>query len=284
MAGPELRHKPLDQCLNAADPLSPSAANGAQVAVTDEAWAQLLAMKGARQSLPGTVASSGEAQAFALYGHLVKSDADSMVIAQIGQSLDGRIATEQGDAQDISGVDGLTHLHRLRALVDAVVIGVKTALHDDPQLTVRLAKGDNPAKVVIDPHGRLPNDARLLQDSSARRIVIQSVDKPRPDGVESILLPSDDWISPRAILDALKDRGLSRVLVEGGGITIARFLEAGLLDRLHVAIAPLLIGSGPQSLTTSPVGTLAQARRPRTDIYNLGSDMLFDCVMQSPVE
>ncbi|WP_341367955.1 RibD family protein [Yoonia sp. BS5-3] len=223
--------------------------------------------------------SVGETQALALYGALLQPTETPQVFAQIGQSLDGRVATETGDAQDISGQDGLAHLHRLRALADAVVIGVKTALHDDPQLTVRLADGTSPARVVIDPDGRLPNDARLLTCTDARRIIIQATDTKRPAGVEVITLPRAPWIAPDDILAALKKLGFRRILIEGGGITIAQFLEAGLLDRLHVAVAPLLIGSGPQSLTTSPVGTLAAARRPQTDIYNLGSDILFDCAL-----
>ncbi|WP_232204246.1 RibD family protein [Roseobacter sp. CCS2] len=227
--------------------------------------------------------TEGEAQALALYGALAQPTATCQVFAQIGQSLDGRIATETGDAQDVSGEDGLAHLHRLRALADAVVIGVKTALHDDPQLTVRLADGTSPARVVIDPDGRLPNDARLLTDTSARRIVIQAVAKERPAGVEAITLSRASWIAPEDILGALQERGFKSILIEGGGITITQFLEADLLNRLHLAIAPLLIGSGPQSLTTAPIGTLAEARRPKTDVYNLGSDVLFDCAL-SPAD
>lgn len=223
--------------------------------------------------------SPGEERALAIYGPLADGTAECLVFAQIGQSLDGRIATEAGDAKNISGPDGLAHLHRLRALADAVVIGVKTALHDDPQLTVRLTDGDSPARVVIDPDGRLPNSARLLHDGTVRRIVIQAVDRPRPDGVETITLARSDWISPVDILASLKALGFRRIMIEGGGVTIAQFLEAGLLDRLHVTIAPLLIGSGPQSLSTSPVGTLAAARRPDTKVYNLGSDILFDCAL-----
>ncbi len=234
-------------------------------------------MKSGTNALSATDWTPGEAQALALYGPLVAPRDTPFVVAQIGQSLDGRVATETGDAQDISGQDGLTHLHRLRALVDAVVIGVGTAVHDDPQLTVRLADGDSPARVVIDPEGRLPNDAKLLHDVSVRRIVIQVVEKGRPEGVETVTLSRADWICPNAIISELTKLGFNRILVEGGAITIAQFLEADLLDRLHVAVAPLLIGSGPQSLTTSPVGTLAAARRPKTEVYDLGSDILFDC-------
>ena len=86
-----------------------------------------------------------------------------MVVGQIGQSLDGRIATESGHSKYINGPAGLTHLHRLRALVDAVVIGVGTAIADDPQLTVRRVAGQQPARVVIDPNGRLGSKAQGLQ-------------------------------------------------------------------------------------------------------------------------
>lgn len=250
-----------------------------QLDVTDTVWERILSVKSGENCLCCGDWSAAQSDALALYGALAQPGGDPMVFAQIGQSLDGRIATETGDAQDISGVDGLAHLHRLRALADAVVIGVKTALHDDPQLTVRLADGTSPARVVIDPDGRLPNDARLLSDTSARRIIIQAVDKKRPDGVEVIRLDRAPWIAPADILNTLTTMGFRRILIEGGGITIAQFLEAGLLDRLHVCVAPLLIGSGPQSLTTSPVGTLALARRPKTDVYNLGSDVLFDCTL-----
>lgn len=251
------------------------------VDVTDKVWDRILNVHAGTACLCCGDWTAAERLALDVYGVLAKPDTGINVVAQIGQSLDGRIATESGDAQDVSGEDGLAHLHRLRTLVDAVVIGVKTALHDNPRLTVRLAKGENPARVVIDPKGRLPNDIGLLTDTSARRIVIQTVDKPRPDDVEVIMLNADAWISPKDILSALQERGLNRVLVEGGGITIAQFLEANLLDRLHVTVAPLLIGSGPQGLTTSPVATLAEAHRPKTDVFNLGSDILFDCALSS---
>lgn len=224
--------------------------------------------------------SPDERDALELYGALMAPTERPLVFAQIGQSLDGRVATISGDAQNVSGADGLKHLHRLRAIADAVVIGVKTALCDCPQLTVRLAEGDNPARVVIDPDGRLPNDAKLLRDDGARRIVIQACDKARPDGVETIKLERSRWIAPHAIIGVLDRLGFKKILIEGGGITIAQFLEAGLLDRLHIAIAPLLIGSGPQGLSTSPIASLSQALRPQTKAYNLGSDIVFDCSLE----
>ena len=251
------------------------------VDVTPKVWDRILAARSSDACLCCGTWSPGEQQSLALYGALARPQGNRSVVAQIGQSLDGRIATVTGDAQNVSGPDGLAHLHRMRALADAVVIGVKTALHDNPRLTVRLVKGENPARVVIDPNGRLPDDIDLLHDDTARRIVIQTVDRKRPKGVEVIRLPRNHWIAPKDIVAALAGIGLNRLLIEGGAITIAQFLEANSLTRLHVAVAPLLIGSGPQGFNVSPVATLAEARRPETRIYGLGSDVLFDCALNT---
>jgi len=247
--------------------------------VTPEIWERILAARSGASCLCCGDWSAGERAAMGLYGAMIAPPGTGHLVAQIGQSLDGRVATISGDAADVSGPDGLAHLHRMRALVDAVVIGVKTAMHDDPRLTVRLVPGRNPARVVIDPSGRLRNDARLFADDGARRIVIQAVDVARPAGVEVIRLPRGAWIDPRAIIARLREKGLHHLLIEGGAITIARFLEAEMLTRLHVVVAPLLIGSGPQGLTTEPISRLAQARRPETQVYGLGSDVVFDCLV-----
>src|SRR5262249_58791539 len=87
-------------------------------------------------------------------------------------SLDGLLATVPGHSKYINAATGLAHLHRLRSLVDAVVVGIGTALADDPQLTVRLVEGPNPARVVIDPKGRLPATAKALTEDGVRRLII----------------------------------------------------------------------------------------------------------------
>jgi riboflavin-specific deaminase-like protein len=247
--------------------------------LTPRIWERIRAAREGMSCLCCGTWTQGEKAAIQLYGSMIAAPGAQHVVAQIGQSLDGRVATESGDAADVSGPDGLAHLHRMRALVDAVVVGVKTALHDDPRLNVRLVPGTSPARVVIDPSGRLPNTARLFAEDGARRIVIQAVDMKRPSGVEVIRLPRGTWIEPNAIIAGLHKLGLDHLMIEGGGITIARFMEADLLNRLHVAISPLLIGAGPQGLTTRPVARLAEARRPETAVYGLGSDVVFDCML-----
>lgn len=247
--------------------------------VTPRVWERLLAV---RQGLACACCgrwTPGERAALDLYGPLARRDIGPVTVAQIGQSLDGRVATVTGDARDVSGADGLAHLHRMRALVDGVVIGVRTALHDTPRLTVRLCPGQNPARIIIDPQGRLPDDAPVLADDGVRRIVVQAVDRPRPAGITAIRLSlRDGELDPADIAAALQAEGLRSLLIEGGSITIARFFEAGLLTRLQVAIAPLLIGGGPQGLTLKhPKALLSDAIRPDMRVFSLGSDVVFDC-------
>ncbi len=253
-----------------------------QAEMTDAVWTALLALRGGAPVQPAPDWVPAVRAAWDLYAPIAGDGAGApYAFAQVGQSLDGRIATLSGDASEVSGAAGLCHLHRCRALADAVLVGVRTALLDDPRLTVRLVKGPNPARVVIDPRGRLPNDAVVLRADGARRVVVQSVPKPRPAGVEVVALPAaDGWISPAAIRAALAERGLFRLLIEGGGVTIAGFLDAGLLDRLHVGIAPLIIGAGPTGLSAAPVPRLADALRPETHVYGLDTDVIFDCALR----
>jgi riboflavin-specific deaminase-like protein len=205
---------------------------------------------------------------------------DLMVVGQLGQSLDGRIATPTGHSHYINGPAGLDHLHRLRALVDAVVIGIGTALADDPQLTVRRVPGPQPVRVVIDPDGRLPPTARLLANDGVRRIILTAsgVQPALPQGVEIVGLPkSGGQIPPSAILAALAELGLRRVLIEGGADTVSRFLAAGCLDRLHVVVAPVVLGSGRVGLTLPPIERADQALRAPMHVHRLDDEVLFDC-------
>lgn len=221
----------------------------------------------------------------ALFGPLQAGAVDELVVVgQIGQSLDGRIATDGGRREFINGPEGLAHLHRLRALVDAVVIGIGTALADDPQLTVRRVAGPNPARIVIDPRGRLPAAARVLAADGARRLVVTGagVRADLPAGVERLALGGDRGgdsagIAPADIAAALADAGFRRVLIEGGADTLSRFLAARCLDRLHVVVAPIILGSGRMSCTFSTIAHADHAIRARPQCWPLGDDMLFDC-------
>jgi diaminohydroxyphosphoribosylaminopyrimidine deaminase/5-amino-6-(5-phosphoribosylamino)uracil reductase len=247
----------------------------------DEEWQVLLAA--ARGTAPPPpVRGKGLAR---IYSPLVipLHGPDSLLVGQMGQSLDGRIATASGHSHYINGTAALIHLHRLRALADAVVIGVGTAVADDPQLTVRRVRGPNPARVVIDPGGRLPSTARCLAEDGARRIVIQSDERARPAGVEVVRLAAPNGrVAPDLIREALAALGLRRILIEGGGMTISQFLNAGCLDRLHVIVGPMILGSGRVGISLPEIATLDDAMRPVVTVTEFpDGDVLFDCDLRS---
>jgi riboflavin-specific deaminase-like protein len=201
------------------------------------------------------------------------------VVAQLGQSLDGRIATLAGESQWINRDSALDHVHRLRAAVDAVVVGVGTVIADNPRLNVRRVAGRNPACVVIDPSGRAPASSHCLAADGGRRIVVTAQEGKCPDNVEVIVLPLENGrLNPVSIISALWDLGLKSILVEGGANTVSSFLDARAVDRLHVLVAPVILGSGKPGLTLEPIDTLAQALRPATHVHVLADgDVLFDC-------
>lgn len=215
------------------------------------------------------------------FGALRQGTVDDLVlVGQIGQSIDGRIATVTGHSKYINGPAGLAHLHRLRALVDAVLVGIGTAVADDPLLTVRRCSGPSPARIVLDPRGRLPPNAKVLDDDGIRRLVV-TAEGIRPQfgaGVEIVEVPAPGGeVSPAAIAAALAERGFARILIEGGAHTVSRFIAAGCLDRLHVVVAPIILGAGPSGVTLKPIDRADQALKAPMRTHFLGEEVLCDC-------
>lgn len=239
--------------------------------------------------MAGGAERSGRTAAEAILRPIVEApDGAPFVVAQLGQTLDGRIATPTGESRWINRDAALDHLHRLRDAVDAVVVGVGTVIADDPMLNVRrvqrrVASAPPPARVVIDPHGRLPAAARMLAEDGARRIVVRRGGETGcsavPEGCELVrVTPDHALMHPRDIVSALFGLGFRRLLIEGGAWTVSSFVDAGAVDRLHVLVAPMILGSGKTGLSLAPIARLAEARRPLTAVHVLADgDVLFDC-------
>ena len=205
-------------------------------------------------------------------------------VAHLGQSLDGYIATASGDSYYVTGPDNVRHLHRLRALCSAIVVGAGTVERDDPQLTVRYVEGANPVRVVLDPSARLDAQRRVFTDGAAPTLVVhaEGLDARAPGSAEIVRVPVEGGrLNLAVLLEQLRERGLATVFVEGGGSTVSRFLEAGLLDRLHVAIAPLVLGSGRPGLTLPARERLSECLRPAHRVFTMGGDVLFDCDLRA---
>ena len=206
-----------------------------------------------------------------------------VVVGHLGQSLDGCVAPASGDSAFVNDPRNIVHLHRMRALCDAVVVGGATVRDDDPRLTVRRATGSNPLRVVIDPRLRLDPGARVFTDAAAPTLVVCTArDLARrggaPGNAEAVVVPTQADGRPvlAELLAALTRRGCRSIFVEGGGITVTRFLEAGLLDRLQVAVAPFFIGDGWRGISLPGTRALADCRRPRHRMFRMGADLLFD--------
>jgi riboflavin-specific deaminase-like protein len=207
----------------------------------------------------------------------------SFVLAHLAQSLDGRIATCGGVSQWLTGAEDLCHTHRLRALADAVIVGAATVRQDDPRLTVRRCPGEQPVRVVLDTNLTLAHDRQIFQDCAAPTLVLAAADRAGPGGrigaAEIVPVPRDgELLAPQAVRAVLARRGLHWLFIEGGGVTVSRFLAAGALDRLQIAVAPVIMGSGRPGLQLAEIGDLAGALRPRMRRFPLGADMLFECV------
>jgi riboflavin-specific deaminase-like protein len=209
---------------------------------------------------------------------------EPVVMGQIGQSLDGKIATVHGESKYINGKAALDRLHALRAGVDAVVVGVGTVAADDPLLTVRRVAGRSPARVVLDPSGRADPGARCFAQDGVRRVVVRrtGVTAAVPAGVETIEIDSSGAFAPARVIAALRGLGFARILVEGGARTLSAFIEAGCLDVVHVFVSPVIIGSGRSGLELAPVASLSSALRPATRVELLpDGDVWFECRLRA---
>jgi riboflavin-specific deaminase-like protein len=223
-----------------------------------------------------------------LYLPLAGAHADRpLVLAQLGQSLDGFIATANGQSHFVTGPTSILHLHSLRALCDCVIVGAGTVAADNPRLTTRLVSGPNPVRVVLDPQLRLPISHGVFSDGLAPTLRVRARGVPLPaelvaDGVEDLEIEAPAGkLDLGALLAQLWARGLRTMLVEGGGVTVSAFLTAGLIDRLHLAVAPFLIGEGRPGVRVPSPAHLKDCLRPPPRVYALGTDVLFDCDLRS---
>lgn len=205
------------------------------------------------------------------------------VTLKLATSLDGRIALATGESRWITGDAAREVVHRLRAEHDAVVVGVETALADDPELTVRLAgwNGRQPTRVVLDSRQRLAAECRLVATAREIPTVVISTTPPEPHLVEAgvtvlqVEAVGDGRPELQDVVETLAAHGLRRLFVEGGGQVAGSFLRCGLVDQLEWFRAPLAIGGeGRPAIGALALTELAKAPRfRRTEVREVGDDL-----------
>lgn len=214
------------------------------------------------------------------------------VALKYAQTLDGRIATSTGDSKWISGGAERAISHALRARCDAVMVGIGTVLQDDPRLTVRLVPGASPLRVIVDSSLAIPlSSAALSEEAGALILTAQGADEGKRRALEEmnvgvrLVRQGPDGVDLRAALEVLREMGVESLLVEGGARLITSLLAASLVDRIIVAIAPLVIGSG-----TEGVGDLGVARisegllLSNRSMYLVGEDVMMAWDVEQPLQ
>lgn len=208
------------------------------------------------------------------------------VIAKFACSLDGKMATREGDSQWISSEESRFHANReLRHWVDAILVGVNTVVKDDPMLTARDARGKNinrqPLRVIVDSRGRTPASAKVLkQDGKCLIATTKAMPSTRANmlkkaGTEIAVLPAKGgMVSLPALMDMLGKREITSVLIEGGATMLGGVFDEGLADKVYAFIAPMVIG-GSDAPSAVGAGRIAQALRlERTRVKTIGGDVL----------
>ncbi len=210
-----------------------------------------------------------------------------LVTLKFAQSLDGRIATARGDSRWISSEEFRKRAHRLRASNDAILVGINTVLADNPQLTVRLVRGRNPTRVVLDSRLRIPLDSEIVRTRHEAPVLITTTaqaDREKATqldelGIETLVVPPDKsgGLDLKHLLQALGERNISSLLVEGGSKVITSFLRQKLADKVVVAIAPKILGRGLDAVAELDIVRLSQAL-PLTfqKISRAGSDIVIE--------
>jgi diaminohydroxyphosphoribosylaminopyrimidine deaminase / 5-amino-6-(5-phosphoribosylamino)uracil reductase len=216
-----------------------------------------------------------------------------VVTLSYAQTLDGRLATSTGSSQWISGQESLRFNHELRAEHDAIMVGVGTVRKDDPRLTVRLARGRDPLRVIVDSTLCTPLTAAVLTKEAASGTVLAVTDRVsaakcnevRALGAAVLCLPTDSrgHVDLVALLGALHQMGVSSVLVEGGAGIITALLQARLVDRVVVCVAPKILGAGIEAVGDLGIRELAGALiMTDTSVTRYGVDLVLDGRVEYP--
>ena len=197
---------------------------------------------------------------------------NSNLIGQIGQSIDGKIALNNGKSHYINEKESIIYLHCLRSISDGVLVGVNTIIKDNPLLTTRKIKGQNPTRLIIDPSLKLTNKYKIFKDNNKNIIFTNSSKRKKLYNTTIVKFPKKNFTL--SIYKYLKKTSLKTILIEGGPTTLSHFIELKLLNYMQFIISPTIIGSGIDSLKLKPITNLKNAIRKKNTISKLGKEII----------
>ena len=202
-----------------------------------------------------------------------------LVIAQIGQSIDGRIALNNGNSHYINNPKSIIYLHCLRSISDAIIVGSNTIKKDDPLLTTRKIKGTNPKRIIIDGSLSLNNKYKIFNDGNENIIFTKSNKNIRLNNSTIIRLKEKNFT--KNLITQIKKLKYTNILVEGGSKTISELINNKYIDILQIMIAPILIGSGINSLNLKEISNLNKAIRPKHNFNELENEIIVNLFLNS---
>ena len=202
-----------------------------------------------------------------------------LVIAQIGQSIDGRIALNNGNSHYINNPKSIIYLHCLRSISDAIIVGSNTIKKDDPLLTTRKIKGTNPKRIIIDGSLSLNNKYKIFNDGNENIIFTKSNKNIRLNNSKIIRLKEKNFT--KNLITQIKKLQYKNILVEGGSKTISELINNKYIDILQFMIAPILIGSGVNSLNLKEISNLKKAIRPKHNFNELENEIIVNLFLNS---
>ncbi len=202
-----------------------------------------------------------------------------LVIAQIGQSIDGRIALNNGNSHYINNPKSIIYLHCLRSISDAIIVGSNTIKKDDPLLTTRKIKGTNPKRIIIDGSLSLNNKYKIFNDGNENIVFTKSNKKIRLNNSTIIRLKEKNFT--KNLITQIKKLNYKNILVEGGSKTISELINNKYIDILQFMIAPILIGSGINSLNLKEISNLNKAMRPKHNFNELENEIIVNLFLNS---
>ncbi len=202
-----------------------------------------------------------------------------LVIAQIGQSIDGRIALNNGNSHYINNPKSIIYLHCLRSISDAIIVGSNTIKKDDPLLTTRKIKGTNPKRIIIDGSLSLNNKYKIFNDGNENIIFTKSNKNIRLNNSTIIRLKEKNFT--KNFIMQIKKLKYKKILVEGGSKTISELINNKYIDILQFMIAPILIGSGINSLNLKEISNLNKAIRPKHNFNELENEIIVNLFLNS---